>query len=100
MLVELAGLRAAEELAGAIATGSWDAAPTADPGTARVLSRLIADLFMVAGRALVLENRRLVLDPGQDRPRDHSVASTTPITLASIERCVRGLAAQLLTEPA
>src|SRR3954469_24611827 len=53
MLVELAGLRTAEGVAGAIATGSWDAAPTADPGTARVLSRLIADLFMVAGRALV-----------------------------------------------
>jgi AcrR family transcriptional regulator len=100
MLVELAGLRAAEELAEAIATGGWDAAPTADPATAHVLSRLIADLFLVAGRALVLENRRLVLHPDLHRTRHHSVATTTPITLAAIERCVRGLAAQLLTEPA
>src|SRR3954471_1307069 len=100
MLVELAGLRAAQALAEAIATGGWDAAPTADPGTARVLSRLIADLFMVAGRALVLETRRLVLDPGQDPPRHHSVASTTPITMAAIEQGVRGLAARVLTEPA
>src|SRR3954468_24543994 len=31
MLVELAGLRAADELADVITTGGWDAAPAADP---------------------------------------------------------------------
>jgi AcrR family transcriptional regulator len=96
-LVELAGLRVAEELATALAAGGWDAAPVADPTTARVLSRLIADLFMVAGRALVLENRRLVLAPDADRTTAVSVTETTPLTLAALEECVRRLAAQLLS---
>ena len=37
-----------------------------------MLSRLIADLFMVAGRSLVLENRRLVLTPSSTRATSRS----------------------------
>src|SRR4051812_46932840 len=48
MLVEVASLRAAEVLAEAIANGAWAAAAIADPATAHVLSRLIADLFLAA----------------------------------------------------
>ena len=100
MLVELAGLRAADELARVIATGGWDAAPATDPATARVLSRLIADLFLVAGRSLVLENRRLVLHPELDGADHLSVAATAPATLAAIEDSVRRLAGRLLARPA
>jgi hypothetical protein len=55
---------------------------------------------MVAGRTLVLENRRLVLHPELDPRHQVSVAATTPVTLAAIEQCVRTLAAQLLDAPA
>ena len=73
----------------------WDAAPATDPATARVLSRLIADLFLVAGRSLVLENRRLVLHPELDGADHLSVAATAPATLAAIEDSVRRLAGRL-----
>ena len=99
-LVELAGVRVADVLGAAIAGGEWDAAPVADAATAHVLSRLVADLFMVAGRVLVLENRRLVLNPELDQAHRLSVATTTPVTLAAIEQCVRTLAGQLLDQPA
>jgi AcrR family transcriptional regulator len=95
-LVELAGIRVAEELADAIAAGDWDAAPAADPATAHVLSRLVADLFLVAGRVLVLENRRLLLSPDLDELDRVSMARTTTETLAALEQCVRSLAGRLL----
>jgi AcrR family transcriptional regulator len=95
-LVELAGLRVAEVLAEAIAAGDWDAAPDADPATAHVLSRLVADLFLVAGRVLVLENRRLLLSPDLDEAHRVSIHRTTTETLAALEHCVRTLAARLL----
>ncbi len=94
-LVEQTGERVTEVLAAAIADGEWSAAPVADPATARVLSRLVADLFLVAGRALVLENRRLVL-AGLDGHRPSATRATIATTLNEVERCARGLAQQLL----
>ncbi|WP_369140423.1 TetR/AcrR family transcriptional regulator [Modestobacter versicolor] len=96
MLVEQAGERVAVELGAAIAAGDWPAARAADHATARVLSRMVADLFLVAGRVLVLENRRVVLSPEPDDARRTSVQETTAATLAELERGVRGLAARLV----
>jgi AcrR family transcriptional regulator len=96
-LVEQAGQRVAAVLSVAIANGDWAAA--SDLATAHVLSRLIADLFLVAGRVLVLENRRLLLAPEPDESRRLSVQATTTATLNEIEQCVRRLAAQLLQPP-
>jgi AcrR family transcriptional regulator len=95
MLVEQAGERVAAALDAAIAAGDWPPARTADRTTARVLSRMVADLFMVAGRVLVLENRRLVLDPAPDEARRVSVQATTAATLAELERCLQSLAGAL-----
>jgi len=95
-LVEQAGERVAAVLNEAVSAGDWPAAPVPDPSTAHVLSRLVADLFLVAGRVLVLENRRLVLDPEPDGARHLSVQAATGTTLAELEHCVAGLAARLL----
>ena len=95
-LVEQAGERVAAVLTEAIVAGDWPAAPVSDPATAHVLSRLVADLFLVAGRVLVLENRRLVLEPGPEGERRPSVQEATATTLAELEHCVRGLAHRLL----
>jgi AcrR family transcriptional regulator len=95
-LVEQTGERVAAALTAAIANGEWAAAPAMDPVTARVLSRLVADLFLVAGRALALENRRLVLASGLDGHRSSSVRAMATTTLTEVERCVRGLAGRLL----
>jgi len=95
-LVEQAAGRVAALLSEAIAAGDWPAAPAPDPATAHVLSRLVADLFLAAGRVLVLENRRLVLDPDPDGARHLSVQAATATTLAELEHCVAGLAARLL----
>ncbi|MBB3677019.1 TetR family transcriptional regulator [Modestobacter versicolor] len=99
MLVEQAGEKVAAVLGVAIADGAWPAAPAADLATAQLLSRMIADLFLVAGRVLVLENRRLVLAPEPDERRRLSVQATTAATLSELEQCMRGLAAQLLGQP-
>jgi AcrR family transcriptional regulator len=53
----------------------------------------------VAGRALVRENRRLVLDPELDAARRVAVSAAVPVTLAALEQCVRTLAGQLLGQP-
>ena len=98
-LVELTSTRVGDELGAAIAAGEWPAAPDADPVTARVLGRLIADLLISAGRVLVLENRTLVLGPERDGPQHRSTAATATATMAAIEQCARALAAQLLDQP-
>jgi AcrR family transcriptional regulator len=95
-LVQHTGERVAEVLNVAISAGHWSAAPAADPATAHVLSRLIADLFLIAGRVLVLENRRLLLSPEPDESRRLSVQAMTAATLGELERCVTSLARQLL----
>jgi AcrR family transcriptional regulator len=98
-LVEQAAERVAAVLSVAITNGDWAAAPASDPTTAHVLSRLIADLFLVAGRVLALENRRLLLAPEPDDSRRLSVHATTTATLNELEQCMRGLATQLLPTP-
>jgi AcrR family transcriptional regulator len=98
-LVEQAGEHVAWPLGAAISAGHWPAAPATDPATAHVLSRLVADLFLVAGRVLVLENRRLVLHPEQDEPRRLSVRTTVMATLDELEQCAARLAARLLDRP-
>ena len=95
-LVEQAGERVTVALTAAIADGGWSAAPAADPATARVLSRVVADLFLVAGRALVLENRRLVLRAEADGGQLSAAREATAGTLDELERCARELAGRLL----
>jgi AcrR family transcriptional regulator len=95
-LVEQAGQRVAAVLSVAIANGEWAAAPASDLATAHVLSRLVADLFLVAGRVLALENRRLLLAPEPDESQRLSMHATTMATLDALEQCVGGLAGQLL----
>ncbi|WP_138734115.1 TetR family transcriptional regulator [Modestobacter excelsi] len=94
-LVEQTGERVTVALTAAIANGEWSAAPAMDPTAARVLSRLVADLFLVAGRALVLENRRLVLAADPDGHRPSVARGTTAGTLTEVERCARALAGRL-----
>jgi AcrR family transcriptional regulator len=98
-LIEEAGVRMAAVLDEAIIAGDWPAAPAADLATANVLSRLVADLFLAAGRALVLENRRVLLDADPDEPRALSVPAMTAGTLTELEHSVRGLAGTLLSRP-
>ena len=95
-LVEQAGERVTVALTTAIARGEWSAAPATDPATARVLSRLVADLFLVAGRALVLENRRLVLRAEPDGAHLSAAREATAGTLDGLERCALELAGRLL----
>jgi AcrR family transcriptional regulator len=99
MLVEQTADQVAAALSAAISAGNWPAAPTADPATAHVLSGLIASLFLVAGRVLVLENRRRLLSPERDEPTARSAQRTTTATLTELERCVAGLAQQLVDRP-
>ena len=99
MLVEHTADQVAAALGTAISAGDWPAAPTADPATAHVLSRLIASLFLAACRVLVLENRRRLLTPGRDDPTPRSTQRTTTATLTELERCVAGLAQRLLEQP-
>jgi AcrR family transcriptional regulator len=98
-LVEQAGQRVVAVLSVAIANGDWAAAPASDLATAHVLSRLVADLFLVAGRVLVLENRRLLRAPEPDASRQLSVQATTTATLNELEQCMRSLAGRLLQPP-
>jgi AcrR family transcriptional regulator len=98
-LVDQAGERVAAVLGVAIANGDWSAAPASDLARAHVLSRLVADLFLIAGRVLVLENRRLLLAPEPDGPRRLPAQETTAATLTELELCVRGLARQLPEPP-
>ena len=98
-LVEQAGERVAAVLTVAISNGDWAAAPAADPGTARLVSRLVADLFMAAGRVLTLENRRLLRAAEPDESRRLSVRAMATATLTGLEQCMRGLAEQLVGSP-
>jgi AcrR family transcriptional regulator len=95
-LVEQTGERVTAALTTAIAHGEWTAAPATDPATARVLSRLVADLFLVAGRALVLENRRLVLTSEPGGRHLSAAREAMASTLTELEQCARGLAGRLL----
>ena len=96
-LVEETGERVAAVLASAIADGHWPTAATPDTATAQVLSRLVADLFLMAGRVLVLENRRLLL--GTEPAAARQVSTATAQTLSALEQCVRGLAGRMLAPP-
>jgi AcrR family transcriptional regulator len=98
-LVERAGELVADLLSVAISAGDWPAAATSDRATAHVVSRLVADLFLVAGRVLVLENRRLLLHPEPDVAQRLSVQATVTATLGELEHCVAGLARRLLERP-
>jgi AcrR family transcriptional regulator len=97
-LVQEAGVRVAIVLSQAIAAGDWSAVPAADHATARVLGRLIADVFLAAARVLVLEHRRLLLDAAPDEPRAVSVPVTAATTLEELEGSVRRLAGKLLDQ--
>lgn len=89
-LVEQAGSRVAIELARAISSMEQpDGAPV------DLLSRLAAGLFFVAGRVLVLENRRQVLSAGSGAGTGRRGDGATAATLAMLEDAVRRLAAQL-----
>ena len=96
-LVQEAGVRAAAALCEAIVRGDWSAAPTADWALATVLGRLVADTFLAAGRVLVLENRRRVLEPEPGETGDLPMVTTTRATLAALEQAMRELAGTLLT---
>ena len=96
MLVEQAGELVTLALDDAVAAGDWPAARAADPTTAHVLSRLVADLFLVSARVLVLENRRLVLAGESDESRRLAVQRMTAATLAHVEQCIAGLARELV----
>ena len=93
-LVEETGQRVAAALVSAIAEGDRT---TTDDATAEVLSQLVADLFLMAGRVLVLENRRLLLGP--EPAAAHQLQRTTVLTLSALEQCVRGLAGRMLDPP-
>jgi AcrR family transcriptional regulator len=95
-LLEQVGHRVAAELTAAIGAGDWPAAPATDRATARLLSRLIADLLLAAGRVLVLENRRVLMEPGAEELPPRPVTAVTATTLAAIEHSVADLARQLL----
>jgi AcrR family transcriptional regulator len=99
MLVEQAGELVTAALDDAVTAGDWPAARGADPTTAHVLSRLVADLFLVSCRVLVLENRRLVLATGSNHSRRLSVQAMTAVSLPHIEQCITGLARQLVEPP-
>ena len=88
-LVEQAGDLVARELTAAITADS----PGAPMAAVEVLSRLAADLFVIAGRVLVLDHRRHVLAAGPELRRP--VHSTTTVTLGMLEHGVRDLAARL-----
>jgi AcrR family transcriptional regulator len=98
-LVQQAAERVATELSVAICAGDWPAARVPDRATAHTLGRLVADLFIAAGRALVLENRRRLEEPELDTSRRPSVPATTAATLDALEHCVTRLARQLLGAP-
>ena len=89
-LVEQAGDLVARELTAAI-TADTPGAPTPE---VEVLSRLAADLFLVAGRVLVLDHRRYVLAAGPEELR-RPVHSTTTAALGMLEDGVRTLASRL-----
>jgi AcrR family transcriptional regulator len=96
-LVQQAGARVTAVLSEAIAAGEWPAARTADGPTARLLSPIIAGVFVSAGRVLVLEHRRRLLDAAPDEPHAPSVPATARTTFDALEACVRGLAGTLST---
>ena len=88
-LVEQAGELVARALTTAITPPGEAPSPSVE-----VLSRLAADLFLVAGRVLVLDHRRRVLaDVPEDQRRP--VHSTTAATLGMLEDGVRDLARRL-----
>ncbi|MCZ2822729.1 helix-turn-helix domain containing protein [Modestobacter sp. VKM Ac-2977] len=89
-LVEEAGGRVAAALATALA-----ATEQPDGASVDLLSRLAADLFLVAGRVLVLANRRQVLGTGHGTAARGPEHATTAATLAVLEDGVRRLARQL-----
>jgi AcrR family transcriptional regulator len=95
-LVQQAGMRVTAVLSEAIAAGDWPAAPAADGPTARLLSQLIAGVFLSAGRVLVLEHRRRLLDAAPDEPHTLSVPAMARTTFDALETWVRGLAGTLL----
>ena len=95
-LVEQAGERVTEALVAVITRHPDDAGtPAPEPATVRVLGRLAADLFLVAGRVLVLEHRRTVLGRVPAATDRRTVHETTSATMAAVEDGVRRLADEL-----
>ena len=99
-LVELAATRLAEALLAAIPAGSYaDTSRQTDPGAAGVLAQLTASLFLVAGRALVLEHRRVLLAPGADETARRSAERLITAVLTMLEDGLRALTRQELAAP-
>ncbi|MGY1840936.1 MULTISPECIES: TetR/AcrR family transcriptional regulator [unclassified Modestobacter] len=90
-LVEQAWQRVAGEL---LAASAADGAPV-DPVTRQFLSELTGALFMVAGRVLVLEHRRLVLAEPADEAQQARVRGHTETTLDALQECLRALTERL-----
>ncbi|MGY1856563.1 TetR/AcrR family transcriptional regulator [Modestobacter sp. SYSU DS0290] len=67
----------------------------ADPVTTRFVSELAAALFMVAGRVLVLEHRRLVLDETAGEAEQRRAREHTAPTLDALQECLRVLSGRL-----
>ncbi|OMQ13895.1 hypothetical protein A7K94_0220430 [Modestobacter sp. VKM Ac-2676] len=93
-LVEQAWQRVAGEL---LAATTADGAPMdpVDPVTRQFLSELAGALFMVAGRVLVLEHRRLVLAEPADEAQQALVRGHTEATLDALQECLRALTERL-----
>ncbi|TWH75313.1 TetR/AcrR family transcriptional regulator [Modestobacter roseus] len=92
--------RSLVEQAWQLVAGELLAATTADgtplsPVTTQFLSELTGALFMVAGRVLVLEHRRLVLAEPADEAEQAEVRRHTEATLGALEECLRTLAGRL-----
>ncbi|NIH66390.1 TetR/AcrR family transcriptional regulator [Modestobacter marinus] len=89
-LVEEAGSRVAAALATALSSSEQP-----DGASVELLSRLAGDLFLVAGRVLVLANRRRVLGTEHGAAARGPEHASTAATLSMLEDGVRRLARQL-----
>ena len=99
-LVEIASQHLATALLEAIPAESYAAeSQQDDPVRAQLLSQLAASLFLVAGRVLVLEHRRVVLDPAADDDARRSVRDVTTAALTMLEDSLRSLARRQLGAP-
>ena len=99
-LVDVAAARLAETLLATIPENSYAAiSQRADPVKAELLSQLGASLFLVAGRVLVLGNRRVVLASAVDEDARRAVLEMTTAALTMLEDCLRSLARQQFGRP-
>jgi len=99
-LVDVAAQRLSAALIDAIPADNYaGVAQRADPVRAEVLGHLGAALFLVAGRVLVLEHRRVVLDPALDDAARTSVREVTTAALEMLEDALRSLARRQFGAP-